>query len=295
MSDYIIKTYEKGIENEQARVGIEATKDWTNFHQTPAENLIQTYASTDFDPETRIYAFKGDKLIGFMVSKILPDTGDGIVRVQHDIPLAIENPEKVSELLYEKGLEIWKNKGVKVIEIRVSEGWLGSKELAEKYGYKKSRTLYVKTEAALNKIKVAKSNNKFEDFNPERDKEQLIQFFKENFNMNDEQAKTNFDGIVNATEGYYYQPIIREENKIVLRGLVYVPKGNPEVAVFRPLVPEPKKYFDSYLGKITEFAKEKGALKFEVYFGGQALEMLDFYKSHGLEVTNEVFIYEKEI
>ncbi|HUT81096.1 MAG TPA: hypothetical protein VMZ29_07825 [Candidatus Bathyarchaeia archaeon] len=295
MSDYIIKTYEKGIEDEQAKLGTEVTKDWKDFGQTSAENLKQAYAQEGFDPETRFYAYKGDKLVGFMVSRILPETDNGIKRVQHDTPFAYDNDREVGKLLYQKGMETWKAKGVNVVEFRVCKKWGNTIEIAEELAYKKARIHYVKTEIELDQIKSQGIEDKFIDFEPERDKEQLIQYFQDNFNMSKEQATANFDGIVNVTDGFYNQPIIREGDKITSRGLVYVSKENPEIATFRPLTPDPNKYIDSYLARITKFAKEKGAKKFEVYFGGQALDTLDLYKAHGFKVATEVFIYEKEI
>ncbi|MHA1210948.1 MAG: hypothetical protein ACTSSH_00670 [Candidatus Heimdallarchaeota archaeon] len=294
MTEYIIKTYEKGMEDEQAKLGTETTKDWTGFGQSTAENLKTYYAREDFDPETRLYAYKDDKLVGFMVARILPDAEDGIKRAQHDFPLALEGSEEVGKLLYNKAVETLKKKGVKILEARVSKGWGKTLELAEKLEYKKSRVLYVRTEAEISKLKMKETKQIFDDFDPEKDSEQLVQWFIDKFNMTKEQAEANIDGIIKSEEGYYAQPIIREGDKIVTRGLVYVPKEEP-VAVFRPLTPNPKKNFDAYLAKITEFAKEKGAEKFQVFFGGPALDDLDFYKSFGFEVISKVLIFEKEI
>jgi hypothetical protein len=294
MSDYEIKIYEKGIEEEQAKLGTKMTEDWTDFGQTPADRLKEAYSREDFDPETRLYAFKDGKLVGFIVSRVLPDAEDGIKRAQHDFPLALDNNEEVGKLLYNKAVEVLKEKGVKILEARVGAAWGNTVKLAEMLEYKKARTLFVRTEIDIKKIKIEKQKI-YEDFDPEKDKEQLIQFYKDNFNMTDEQAKTNYEGIISGEGGgSYYQPIQREKDKIVSRGLVFISNEDPKTATVRPLFPD-NKNFEAYMSKAAEFAKDKGVEKFQMYFGSQILDQIDFYKKKGFEVKGEVFIFEKEI
>ena len=66
MSEYIIKTYKEGFEEEQEKVGAKVAQDWINAHQTPADRLKEVYSQPEFDPETRHYCFKGDKMVGFL-------------------------------------------------------------------------------------------------------------------------------------------------------------------------------------------------------------------------------------
>ncbi|NHJ84964.1 MAG: hypothetical protein FK734_05850 [Asgard group archaeon] len=294
MSNYILKTYEKGVEEEQAKLGTEVTKDWKNFGQTNAENLKQTYSRPEFDPETRHYAYKDGELVGFLVSRVLPDQEDGIKRAQHDFPLVKEGHEKAAELLYEKAMETLKEKGVKIVESRVAKDWLGTKEQADKYGYKESRLNYLIMIAKLENIKTKESEAAYENFDPERDKEEIIQIFKDQFNMTEEQAEANFDGIINPPEGFYAQPILREDGKIVSRGLLFVP-ADPKTAIIRHLTPDPKKHFDSYLETISNIAKEKGSEEFQLGIFGPAVANIDFYKEHGFAIESEFYIYEKEI
>ncbi|NHJ41255.1 MAG: hypothetical protein FK731_14580 [Asgard group archaeon] len=293
MSEYEIKIYEKGIEEEQAKLGTEMTKDWIDFGQTPADRLKVAYSREDFDPETRLYAFKDGKLVGFIVSRVLPEAEDGIKRAQHDFPLAYDNNEEVGKLLYNRAVEVLKEKGVQILEARANAEWGNTIKLAEMLEYKKARTLFVKTEMDIKKAK-PKEQKIFEDFEPERDKEQLIQFYKDNFNMTDEQATTNYEGIISGEGGgTYYQPIQREKDKIVARGLVFVPNEDPKTATIRPLFPD-NKNFEAYLSKAIEFAKGKGTEKLQMFFGGQIIDQIDFYKDKGFEIKGEAFIYEKE-
>ena len=294
MSDYEIKIYEKGIEEEQSKLGTEVTKDWADFTQTSAEDLKANYSREGFDPETRLYAFKDGKLVGFIVSRILPEEEDGVIKAQHDFPLVLSGHEEASKLLYKKAMKVLKDKGVKIIEARVGPNWLGTIELAKKLEYKKARHLFVRTELDLKKAKIEKQNI-FVDFDPEKDREQLIQFYINQFNMTDEQAKTNYEGIISGQGGgSYFQPIQRDKDKIVARGLVFIPNEDPKTATIRPLFPDSKN-FEAYLSKAAEFAKDKGVEKFQMFFGGQIIDQIDTYKEKGFEVKGEVFIFEKEI
>ncbi|MHA1366670.1 MAG: hypothetical protein ACTSXA_11215 [Candidatus Heimdallarchaeota archaeon] len=298
MSDYEIKIYEEGFEEAQAKIGVEETTEWTGFGQTPADGLKRYYSVPDFDPETRLYAFKGDEMVGFIVSKILPEdpeAKDKTVTAQHDFPIVKKGHEKVSEVLYSKCIETLKGKGAKVIEARVGKGWLGTIEQAEKHGYKENRVYYMSIELPIEKVTAKETEAKFVDFDPVKDREQIVKIFTEKFNMTEEAAQTNFDGIIKPPEGWYAQPVLKEDDKIVARGLLYIPE-DPKIATFRPLSPDPEKHFDSYLAKVTEIAKEKGSEKFQLFVGGPNMKsQFEFFKGYGFEVGFKVLIYDKEV
>ena len=294
MSDYELKNYEKGIEEAQAALGTEVTKDWSFFGQSDAEALRNAYSREGFDPETRHYAFKDGELVGFLVSRILPDAEDGIKRATFDFPFVKEGHEKAGELLYERAMKTFKEKGVQIADVRALEGWKGTLEKAKKYDFKKGALRFVRIKASLDKLQPKEHKEKYVNFDPVKDKEQIIAIFTGQFNMTQEQAEANFDGIINPPEGEYTQPILKEGDKIISRGLLYIPK-DPKNATFRLPAPEPIKYFDAYLANIIPVAKEKGAENFELYVGGPQLEHLDLFKEYGFSVEDEIFTYEKEI
>jgi len=294
MSDYTLKNYETGIEEAQAELGTEVTKDWSFFGQSDAAALKNAYSRDGFDPETRHYAFKDGELVGFFVSRILPETDDGIKRATFDFPFVKEGHEKAGELLYKKGISTLKDKGVTIADVRVLDGWKGTTEQAEKYDYKKGSIRFVRIKSSLAKLQPKEHTVKFEKANPEKDKEQIVKLYIEQYNLTKEQAEANFNGIINPPEGYYYQPVLRDGEKIISRGLLYIPK-DPKDATFRILSNEVTKYFDAYLANIIPIAKEKGAENFELFLGGPTLEHLDFLKSYGFSVEDEAFTYEKEI
>ncbi|MBK5113890.1 MAG: hypothetical protein KGD59_06685 [Candidatus Heimdallarchaeota archaeon] len=295
MSEYTIKIYEKGIEDKQAALGFEVTKDWIDFRQTPGDGIKKYYSAPDFDPELRLYAFKGDKLVGFITSRIIPESKTEKLRVQHDFPIVLTGFEVVSELLYEKAVDTWKAKGVKVVEARVGTNWLGTMEQAVKYDYKKKKQLFMHIQLSVDKAKPKEiSDKKFVDFDPIKDREQLIELYKTNYNWSDEQAIANYESIINPQEGFIFQPVLREGEKIISRGLLQI-TDDLKYALFRPLRPDTKKYFDDYYSYIIDKAKSKNVKIFQFFLGGPALSELDFWKSYGFEVKGELFLYEKEI
>ena len=295
MSEYKISIFEKGIEVAQAALGFEVTRDWIDFRQTPAEGIKRYYSAPDFDPELRLYAFKGDKLVGFMTSRILSESKTDILQVQHDFPIVLTGFEEVSELLYKKAVDTWRAKSVKVVEARVGTNWLGTMEQAEKYGYRKKKQLFIHIQLSIDKAKPKKISDKnFVDYDPVKDREQLIELYKKNYNWSEEQAITNFESIMDPQEGFIFQPVLREGDKIISRGLLQI-TDDLEYALFRPLRPDSEKYFDDYLAYIIDKAKSKNVKIFQFFLGGSALSELDFWKSYGFEVKGELFLYEKEI
>ena len=68
---YKIKPYQESFLDDHVKIGTEVLKNWDNIGQSPKESLLQQYSQPDFDPNTKLYAFFGDKMVGFVTSKIL--------------------------------------------------------------------------------------------------------------------------------------------------------------------------------------------------------------------------------
>jgi len=154
MSKYDIKSYQESFLEAQEKVGTEATKDWRGFGQTPATRLKQIY----FDPETKLYAFKGDELVGFLTSTIVPESEDGIKRANLEFALCLPEHEECADLLFEKAVENLKKKGVQKIQTRVGEVYKGTVEKAKKHGLNYSRDLYILLEAKIKDLSVKESD-----------------------------------------------------------------------------------------------------------------------------------------
>jgi hypothetical protein len=135
MQQYVIKDYQKGYEEDQARIGQEVANHWIWPYAYDLEDLLEIHARPDFDPETRHYCFLGDEMVGTMFSVITPSKdGDGSIATL-DFPRFLPEHEQAAELLIEKALDTLKKKGVSRVEGRVTTMCPGDVQLAEKMGF----------------------------------------------------------------------------------------------------------------------------------------------------------------
>lgn len=114
MSNYIIKSYQEGFAEDQARLDLEVSKTWIMPDDTPLSQLIEYYSNLDFDPEMRLFCFLEDTMIGF-VSIRFTDENDGIVRTMLDFPVVLPDHGEAVDLLHERALEALRAKGIQTV------------------------------------------------------------------------------------------------------------------------------------------------------------------------------------
>ena len=137
MTKYTIKYYQKGFEEDQERIGLIVSKSFIAPYQTLARYLKQDYSREGFDPETRLYAFKGEEMVGFITSKIVQDEKNGIKKANLTPPKVLpEHDEVVSELLFKKAVEVLKSKGVKKIIAQFGVRQSKNEDKAIEWGFK---------------------------------------------------------------------------------------------------------------------------------------------------------------
>lgn len=142
MSDYVIKHYHEGFEVDQAKVGAEVAKSFVSPHQTPAERLKEVYTQEGFDPETRLYAFKGKEMVGFLTSRVIDEEEDGVKIAALTPPSVLPGHEEAEKLLLKKALEVLKKKGAKKVRSNFGVITQQDAEIAKKWGYKHKQTTY---------------------------------------------------------------------------------------------------------------------------------------------------------
>lgn len=295
MSKYEIKNYKEEFLENQEKVGNEATKDWSAFGQTPAARLKQIYSKEDFDPETKFYAFEGDKLVGFLTSVILPEDESGTKIASLEFPLTLPDHEECAEILFEKAVEMLKKKGVKKLQTRVGEPYKGTIEKAKKWGYNYSRDLFILIEAEVENLSPKESDIKILEFDASRDIEDMIQIFIEKFGSTEEYARSNFERITKDKEAFPVHMIIRKDNKIVGRIMTYRNQNNPKKFIFGSLYYENENYIEPLISIALSKTKSLGAEKISLYLSDQTLKMEDKYKSFGFSRSAKIDYYEKEI
>jgi len=295
MSKYKIKSYQEEFLEAQEKVGKEATKDWHGFGQTPAAQLKQYYSGEGFDPETKLYAFKGDEMVGFLTSTIVPESEDGIKRANLEFALCLPGHEECADLLFEQAIKNLKKKGVQKIQTRVGDIYKGTIEQAKKHGYNYLQDLYIFIEAKVEDISADESEFEVVNFDESKDLEQMIKIFVEELGATEEYARANFERITKDKETFAIHMVIKEDEKIVGRVLSYRNPNNPEEFNFGNFYYTDEKYFPSLFSTAMSKLKELGAERASLFLFDQTLPMLEKYKSLGFKLAGKIDYYEKEI
>ena len=111
MKKYILREYKKGVEADQARVGIEVARKWIWPFAYDQDDLMKIHSQPDFDPDTRLYCYLGDEMIGYMFSQLNPVAEGGTITASIDFPRMLPGHTSAAELLIERSFEILKRNG----------------------------------------------------------------------------------------------------------------------------------------------------------------------------------------
>ncbi|MCE7733651.1 MAG: hypothetical protein GPJ54_02155, partial [Candidatus Heimdallarchaeota archaeon] len=139
---YVIKNYSEEYLQKQFEIGNSILSSWSGATQTSVENLKQVYSAENFDPETKLYAFKDDEMVGFITATIKPlKEGEENLRANMEFPIVLEGHEAAEDLLYSKAIEVLRSKGVKRVQSRATDLWGETKDKAKIYGYEQKEVL----------------------------------------------------------------------------------------------------------------------------------------------------------
>lgn len=135
MQQYTIQDYQKGFEEDQARIGIEVSRNWIWPYAYNLADLLQLHAQPDFDPTTRHYCFLGTEMVGYIFSAIMPSAGDAANTANLDFPRMLPGHEQAAELLMDRAFEALKSRGISRVVGRVTTMCPGDIRLAERAGF----------------------------------------------------------------------------------------------------------------------------------------------------------------
>ncbi|MBN1330312.1 MAG: hypothetical protein JXA54_12635 [Candidatus Heimdallarchaeota archaeon] len=296
MSKYTIKSYQEEFLEAQEQVGKEVTKDWKGFGQTPASRLKQIYAQKGFDPETKYYAFQGDKLVGFITSTILPENEGEAKRANLEFPIVLKEHKECIELLFSQAVASLKKKGVKIVQTRVGDIYKGTHELAKKFGYNYAKDQYILLEVKTKNISSEESSDiNVVEYEYARDSEQCKQIFVEKFGYSEEYAKASIDRIEKEKERFPIHLVIREDDNIVGRALAYPNTNNPKEFNLSPFYFENEKFFKPLVEASFSKIKSFGIESVNLFLFGPTLSSEEKYLSIGFFRAGKIDYYEKEI
>ena len=259
MSEYIIKTYKDGFEEEQEKVGVIVAQDWINAHQTPADRLKEVYSQPDFDPETRYYCFNGDKMVGFLTSKVLKEEDGDEKKASLVFPSVLPGHEEAIGLLYDAAIKTLKEKGVKKVETYASALCGSQVELANKYDFQ-----YVKdVENIVYTLKISNidesiDTSKVRNFDMNKDFDKWIEIIKELDNLDEERIEQIKNELVSEADNIVAHLIVEEEDEIVGTFLIFrnpIKKSAANLAL--PYATDAK-YLEMLVAKAAKIAAQNG-------------------------------------
>ncbi|MHA1155526.1 MAG: hypothetical protein ACTSQK_05405 [Candidatus Heimdallarchaeota archaeon] len=296
MENYVIKSYEEGFEEDQARIGTEVAKSYPLPHQTSAEGLKNNYTREGFDPESRLYAFNEDKMIGFLTSNVLPVGEDGIKRASVTPPQVLKEHDAVSELLFNKAIEVLKAKGVKKVQ-----SWFGctqnkSEEDAKKWGYKSLNTNQYLYSIKLDEIDTSISTNDIIDFDFEKHKKGVASIIAKEYERDDEWALNLLERIHNQVNNTFTKRMVFEEDGEI-KALAFFGANpiNPKIARALVVQASDKKYMKPMLAKVAKISKEQAIESLIIVFTEESDIKQDKYKPIQFELIGSTVQYEKDL
>ncbi|MHA2357886.1 MAG: hypothetical protein ACXABK_03865 [Candidatus Heimdallarchaeaceae archaeon] len=259
MSDYIIRHYQEGYEVEQAKLGSKVVKDWINAHQTSADRLKEVYSQPNFDPETRHYCFKDDKMVGFLTSRIIEDDEADVKKASFVFPSVLPGNEDAVDLLYKTAIKTLQDKGAKKVETYASALCGNQVELANKYGFNFVKDVEnIVYSLQISNIDDSVDTSGIRKFEFEKDGEKWLEIFKQLDNLDEERLKQYKDTLTEEEENVVAHLVIEEEGEIVGTTLLYrnpIKKNAANLAM--TYVTDPS-YLFQLAAKAAKIAKKSG-------------------------------------
>ena len=71
MSEYTMKPYNESFIEKQVEIGTSFSQKWIAYGQSSVEQVKEAYSRDTFIPDTRLYCFKGDEMVGYIGANIV--------------------------------------------------------------------------------------------------------------------------------------------------------------------------------------------------------------------------------
>ncbi len=304
MSNYTVKDFESGMEEELVKVGTEVASKWVWPYQHSLEGFKNIISRPDFDPELLLSCFKDGKIVGYVLagigekSLIRPDLKEDSVYARIFYPRVLSGHEDATDLLMEKILVALKKKGVELVRTRVSSMREGSLKYIEKWGFTQNKTypvgykLYYNYE--LTKGKIESSTKDVLEFDKERDLEECSNWVADFFIVSKEQAEKYILEIC-SKEDLVNHLVIREDNK--LAGYSYAGPNSIDEKIIATFYIDAvnDNYFDQLILQTINASIERNADFFLIDLVYGVLKYEETVKSLGLTKVATWGVFEKSL
>lgn len=230
-ASYEIKTYEEKFIEEQARIGREATKDWTQYRQTPAEELRKTYSVPGFDPSTRFYALLKGELVGYLTASLVSGSAEKTAVMR--LPIVKKGHEGAQKVLMDHALKVLKERGVSVVTTEAGKGWGNWETLLKQYKFEDAGVSSYLAEKSISSINLSRlpAPRGVEQYERSKDRDALCTMLA-GLGFPAERVKLLVDQYESGSKDSYLRrvAVFRKDNKTVAASAMTVPDNEPDVA-----------------------------------------------------------------
>ena len=215
MSEYQIKSYDESYIEKQVEIGTSFAERWIGYGQTQVERLKEVYSRENFDPETRLYCFKGEEMIGFIGANVVDVEDEGIKRADTRLAFVLPGHEEAFDLLFSQLVEVLKKKEVSRIETFQTILHDNYYELAEGLGFSYNRTVTEIYTGTPDTFKPFETELKVVDYNPETDAAGIKKFLKEAYPNFTDEGIENYVNRLPENEAIYVRKVIRKDDELL--------------------------------------------------------------------------------
>lgn len=228
---YEIRIFEEKFIDEQARIGREATKDWTGYRQTPADELKRTYSGPEFDRSTRLYALAKGELVGFLTASVVGGTAEKTAVMR--LPLVKKGHEPAEKALMDYVLKVLKEKHVSVVTTEVAKGWGPWEMLLKQYKFDDAGVSSYIVDKSISSLNLSglPAPTGVEEYSRAKDRDTFCTMLTAT-GMPAERTNALVDQYESGVKGSYFKRIavIRKDNKTVAASALTIPDNEPDVA-----------------------------------------------------------------
>ena len=304
MSNYTVKDFESGMEEELVKVGTEVASKWVWPYQHSLEGFKNIISRPDFDPELLLSCIKEGKIVGYVLagigekSLIRPDLKEDCLYARIFYPRVLPGHENATDLLMEKIIEALQKKDVELVRTRVSSMREGSLQYIEKWGFTQNKTypvgykLYYNYELSIGKIE--RTTKDVLEFDKERDLEECIKWVADFFIISEEQAQKYILDFC-SREDLVSHLVIRENDK--LAGYCYAGSNsiNDKIKASFYIDAINEDYFNQLIIQTINASIERKANFFLIDLVYGVLKYEDTVKSLGLTKVATWGVFEKTL
>ncbi|MBY9002294.1 MAG: hypothetical protein KGD64_15345 [Candidatus Heimdallarchaeota archaeon] len=215
MSEYTIKPYDESYIEKQVEIGNHFAQKWITYGQSSVEQVKQAYSRDNFDPETRLYCFKGNEMVGYIGATIQETEEEKIKRAQTRLAFVLPGHEEAFNLLWNELVEVLKKKEVAEIHTPQTKFHDNYIELAEGLGFSKLRTaneMFVGKPGKMTKLDL---DVEASEYNHETDAEELKEIFFKAYENFGREGIENYVNRMAENENLYTKRSIKRDGKLI--------------------------------------------------------------------------------